>query len=190
MARSRKSHRRNSFQPGSRSVAGPELPPQPLAEGTASHQLALMLAPVISAVRPPSSLRTGSTRLELRFPRYVSRSPENPDEAVGRTRRPFGNEQLRQDFSALAEQWRRDTVHLSQIFQKVAHPAYFRIMGLGERVVPLLLEALRDRPAHWFVALKATTNVDPVPSGANPSQAREAWLEWGRKQGFLISHGQ
>jgi hypothetical protein len=65
------------------------------------------------------------------------------------------------------------------------HPAYFRIMGMGERAVPLLLEELRDHPAHWFSALKATANIDPVPAGSNPLMARNAWLEWGRKQRLI-----
>jgi hypothetical protein len=94
-------------------------------------------------------------------------------------------EQVRKEFSLLAEEWRKDTQHLSQISKKVTHPAYFRIMGMGDRVVPLLLEALRDRPAHWFSALKAITNVDPVPIGANPAMARESWLAWGRNEGLL-----
>src|SRR5690349_5293357 len=51
-------------------------------------------------------------------------------------------ERLRPEFNTLAEQWRRDTQHLSQISKKVVHPAYFRIVGMGQSVVPLLLEAL------------------------------------------------
>jgi hypothetical protein len=94
-------------------------------------------------------------------------------------------EQVRAEFNLLSKQWRRDTRHLSQISKKVAHPAYFRIMGLGERAVPLLLEALRDQPAHWFTALRATANVNPAPCGANPGTAREAWLKWGRGEGLL-----
>jgi Uncharacterised protein family (UPF0175) len=94
-------------------------------------------------------------------------------------------ERLRTEFTALAELWRHDTKHLSQIAKKIAHPAYFRIMGMGEAVVPLLLEELRERPAYWFAALRATTNVDPSPAEATPSQAREAWLEWGKSQGFI-----
>ena len=94
-------------------------------------------------------------------------------------------ERLRSEFVALAEQWRRDTRHLSQVTRKVAHPAYLRITGMGEAVVPLLLEELRERPAHWFAALRATTNFDPSPAEANPSQAREAWLEWGKSQGYI-----
>ena len=94
-------------------------------------------------------------------------------------------EQLRPEFSALAEQWRRSTQHLSQVSKKVVHPTYFRIMGMGEYVVPLLLETLRDRPSYWFAALKATAGVDPVPEGASPLAARDAWLEWGKKSGLL-----
>jgi hypothetical protein len=94
-------------------------------------------------------------------------------------------EQRRVEFEALAKKWQRDTKHLSLISKKTAHPAYFRIMGMGEAAIPLLLEALRDKPGHWFEALRATANVDPSPVDANPSRAREAWLEWGRSQGLV-----
>lgn len=94
-------------------------------------------------------------------------------------------ERLRSEFNALAEQWQRETQHLSQVSKKIVHPAYLRIVGMGEAVVPLLLEALRDTPAHWFVALRATSNEDPVKIGATPNEAREAWLSWGRTRGFI-----
>jgi hypothetical protein len=92
---------------------------------------------------------------------------------------------VRLEFEALAEQWQQDTRHLSQVSKKVLHPAYFRMIGMGEPVLPLLLEALRDRPAHCFAALKAIANVDPVTAGSNPSAAREAWLKWGRSKGLI-----
>ena len=95
------------------------------------------------------------------------------------------SETVRQEFTQLAEQWRRETQHLSLISRKVAHPAYFRIVGMGEAVVPLLLEALRDRPAHWFAALRATANADPATSGASPSAMRAAWLKWGAESGLV-----
>jgi hypothetical protein len=94
-------------------------------------------------------------------------------------------ERLRPEFTRLSEQWRIETKHFSVISQKVAHPTYFRIIGMGEAAVPLLLETLRDKPSHWFVALQATANVNPVPSGASPSTAREIWLNWGRSQKFI-----
>jgi len=94
-------------------------------------------------------------------------------------------ERLRSEFAKLSAQWRRETRHLSLVQKKIIHPAYLRIIGLGEAVVPLLLEALRDEPAHWFTALKATTNVDPCPPNANPAIAREAWLTWGKSHGYI-----
>lgn len=94
-------------------------------------------------------------------------------------------EQLRVEFEALAKRWQHETRHLSLISKKTAHPAYFRIMGMGEAAIPLLLEALRDKPAHWFEALRAIANLDPSRVDANPSRAREAWLEWGRSQGLV-----
>lgn len=95
------------------------------------------------------------------------------------------SEQFRVEFEALAKRWQRETRHLSLISKKTAHPAYFRIMGMGGAAIPLLLEALRDKPAHWFEALRATANIDPSPVDANPSRAREAWLAWGRSQGLV-----
>ena len=94
-------------------------------------------------------------------------------------------EQFRVEFEALNKKWQRDTKHLSLISKKITHPAYLRIMGMGEAAIPLLLEALRDKPAHWFAALRATTNIDPSPPEGNPSKSRDAWLDWGRSQGFI-----
>ncbi len=94
-------------------------------------------------------------------------------------------ERLRPEFLRLSDQWQSETKHLSLVSLKVAHPFYFRIIGMGEAVVPLLLEALRDRPSHWFVALQATANTNPVPNGSNPLVARDAWLNWGRSKRFI-----
>jgi hypothetical protein len=99
----------------------------------------------------------------------------------------WGNEteRLRSEFADLADKWIRETRHISLISKKITHPAYFRIVGMGKPVIPLLLAALRDRPSHWFAALRATANVDPAPSVGNASQSRQAWLEWGRSHGYI-----
>jgi len=94
-------------------------------------------------------------------------------------------EGLRAEFNTLAEQWQRETRHLSIISKKITHPAYFRIMGMGTAVVPLLLESLNDKPAHWFAALQATTNINPATPQDNPSRTRDAWLQWGRSAGYI-----
>lgn len=90
-------------------------------------------------------------------------------------------------FDTLADEWRRETAHLSSLTKKITHPAYLRIISLGYRAVPLILKRLEREPAYWFVALRALSGQDPVPAGdvGNFRATREAWLTWGRSKGFI-----
>jgi hypothetical protein len=110
--------------------------------------------------------------------------PDKGASAMAIELRPKANS-LRVEFDALSKKWQRETRHLPQIAKAIAHPSYLRIIGMGEAAVPLLLEALRDRPAPWFTALRAITNIEPARLGDNPAQAREAWLAWGVEEGLL-----
>lgn len=93
---------------------------------------------------------------------------------------------LRPEFTALVEQWRRETGFLSSVDEKILHSAYQSIMTMGIDAVPLVLEELEARGGHWFWALHfMTKGVDPVPEGADIAAARDAWLEWGKKEGHL-----
>jgi hypothetical protein len=107
----------------------------------------------------------------------------NGDEIVVRFSRP----DLERTFRELADTWRDDTRFLSSVPDRVMHPAYQRIIGLGPAVVPLLLHHLERQPTHWFWALKAITGEDPVAredAGAIQKMA-DAWLEWGRQRGYV-----
>ena len=94
---------------------------------------------------------------------------------------------LREDFVALADEWHAETGHLSSPVQIATHPAYQRIIGLGERVIPLILQDLRTRGGQWYWALRALTGASPVPVSAagNIRVATQAWLDWGRQQGYI-----
>jgi hypothetical protein len=94
---------------------------------------------------------------------------------------------LEASFREHAEQWRRETGMDSSISKKVQHPAYQSIIALGEKALPLILRELRDRPAHWFSALKAIANESPLlpDEGTNPKRARAAWLKWGQERGLI-----
>ena len=90
-------------------------------------------------------------------------------------------------FDALATQWNDATAHLSSTTDRVLHPAYQAIVGMGDQAVPLLLNDLAAQPAHWFWALSAITGADPVPANARgrvPEMA-SAWLRWGRQNHYL-----
>jgi len=66
---------------------------------------------------------------------------------------------------------------------------YQQIIGMGAPVVPLILEELQREPDHWFWALEAITQENPVPKEAlgKVLQMAQAWVEWGKNQGYLSS---
>lgn len=69
------------------------------------------------------------------------------------------SKQLR--FRALAKVWRRETGHVSFVSQRIQHPAYKKILSMGESVVPYILEEMEQRPDHWFHALAFLTGENP-----------------------------
>lgn len=94
----------------------------------------------------------------------------------------YEKDELERTFHAHAEKWRDETGMLASIAQRTMHPSYLRIIGLGRQAIPLLLEELRERPDHWFWALRAIAGEDPVASGSDFDEAVEAWLRWGKKE--------
>lgn len=98
------------------------------------------------------------------------------------------SDKLFQDtFKRLAAEWRDETGMFSSISKKTVHSAYRAIIDMGEQVVPLILRDLKERPDHWFMALKTITGADPVPRTANVTfeQAAEAWIAWGRARNLI-----
>jgi hypothetical protein len=91
----------------------------------------------------------------------------------------------RQRFSRLAERWRRETRFLSSADEKILHEAYQSIIAMGGEGVPFVLEELEKRRGHWFWALRFMAGVNPVPDGANIDGARDAWIVWGKANGYL-----
>jgi hypothetical protein len=88
-------------------------------------------------------------------------------------------------FRTLAERWRSETGHLSIVQQKVLNRSYLEIIGLGRPALPLLLRELRERPAHWFLALSSIARENPVRPGATFDEAVRDWVTWGRTQGLI-----
>ena len=87
-------------------------------------------------------------------------------------------------FRQLADEWYEATAGLSFIQKKVAHPAYYKIIGLGPEVLPLLLRELQTSRSHWFWALHSISREDPVRPGATLDQSIDDWLTWGKTRGY------
>ena len=90
-------------------------------------------------------------------------------------------------FRTLVRDWKRDTSHLSLISQRIIHPAYKQILGMGKTALPLVLAELSVEPDHWFHALTLLANDDPIPPGfcGTVSEAAELWVNWGRSQNLI-----
>lgn len=92
-------------------------------------------------------------------------------------------------FSRLAAEWKRQSRYLSNSAQMAMLEPYQRIIGLGQAAVPLILDELRREPDHWFWALEAITEQNPVPAEAagKVGLMAAAWIDWGRQHGYLSS---
>lgn len=104
-----------------------------------------------------------------------------------RPRTPTPQDDLEERFRTLATTWHAETDHLSSTTERVLHPSYQQIIGLGPSAVPFLLRDLAETRSHWFWALRAITGEDPVnqDDAGNIRKMTEAWLEWGRRKGYL-----
>jgi hypothetical protein len=88
-----------------------------------------------------------------------------------------------QRFRILTENWRKERGIASSVTKMVMCPSYQRIIGMGGRVVPLILREMEnegDDPDHWFWALEMITGADPVPVEAygDTVQMAQAWRSW------------
>lgn len=96
-------------------------------------------------------------------------------------------ELLQEEFRGLADQWYEESRFLSIAKRMTALPSFRKIVDMGERAIPLILAEMQQREGHWYLALRELTGINPVPeqSRGKLEEMNEAWLQWGREQGYL-----
>src|SRR4051812_16080858 len=99
---------------------------------------------------------------------------------------PRSSVRLEVQFENLADEWERATDFESVVVRKAMHPAYQRIIGMGNDAVPLILRRLQREPRQWFWALSSITGEDPAEGETTADGAAEAWLNWGRLERFVV----
>ena len=94
---------------------------------------------------------------------------------------------MHQQFEELAATWRAETAGLSSPRAITGHPAYQRIIELGETAIPLILQDMKENGGWWYPALRTLTGENPVPESAkgNPPLNDAAWLQWGQDNGYV-----
>jgi len=89
-------------------------------------------------------------------------------------------------FNDLFKKWKNETKYLSSPTKIEQNSNYQQIIGMGKKVVPLILKQLEAEPDYLFNALRELTGEDPVNSEdwGNLNKMTLAWLDWGRMNGF------
>ena len=92
-------------------------------------------------------------------------------------------------FQRLSSEWKEKSRYMSNVAQMAVLPSYLGIIGIGPEAIPLILEELRREPDHWFWALEAITQENPVPveAAGNVKLMTQAWVDWGIQKGYLSS---
>lgn len=94
---------------------------------------------------------------------------------------------LEQRFREQADKWERETQHLSSPTQKMMHPSYQAILGMGRWIVPILLRDLQQNRRAWFGALSYLTHENPINAkdAGKMDKMIDAWVNWGKLKRLL-----
>jgi hypothetical protein len=94
---------------------------------------------------------------------------------------------LEERFLEQADKWARETRHLSSPTQRIMHPSYQAILGMGSEVVPLMLRDLAQNRREWFWALSYLTQANPIKKedAGKMDKMIAAWLNWGKEKALL-----
>lgn len=89
-------------------------------------------------------------------------------------------------FQRLCKQWKTRKSHSAVLEELVVHPAYLCIIGMGKTAVPMILAELEREMDHWFCALFAITEAEPVSESdqGNMNKMAAAWIRWAKEQGY------
>ncbi len=89
-------------------------------------------------------------------------------------------------FSRLFLEWKEAVKYSSDLEQICTHPAYLKMIGMGEQVLPFIFDSLNESPQYWFVALESITGENPVKpeSRGRIKLMTRDWLEWASRNGF------
>jgi hypothetical protein len=124
-------------------------------------------------------LYQGADQVVLTVPHH-GKSCRDPQSATSDT----SSLNLKHRFLDLAQQWEDETGHLSSPNQKMLHPSYKAILGMGqehkEEMIDLLIQDMKETRRQWFWALSYLAQANPIrPEEAGRTDRMiGAWVRW------------
>jgi hypothetical protein len=89
-------------------------------------------------------------------------------------------------FYSHLHKWRSETYFLSSATEIRKHRSFRAIVKMGDAVIPLIIDDLKRSPSLLSLALVDITGESVVPEAArgNVRAMADAWISWGRRNGF------
>ena len=96
-------------------------------------------------------------------------------------------ESLEDYFEILKNLWLEETKLSSNVFITLSHPAYLRIIKLGNDILPYILDDLQQNKNHWFFALNKISGENPVKVEhvGNIDLMANDWINWGKAKNMI-----
>ncbi len=94
------------------------------------------------------------------------------------------------DFDDYKSTWEEETIFSSSISEITNNTAYRTIIGLGQKVLPFIIDDLKKNDNHWFYALEALTGQNPIKEnhkGIIPLM-RDDWLKWAEDNNINVEN--
>ena len=91
-------------------------------------------------------------------------------------------QELKERFDFYNSIWKSETSFSSSIAEITNNSAYRSIIGLGQEVVPFIIDDLKATDNHWFYALEVLTGQNPIKEnhkGIVPLM-KDDWMEWAK----------
>jgi len=98
---------------------------------------------------------------------------------------------LHEQFLEQAEKWERETGHLSSPTQRMMHPSYQAILGMGREheleLAALMIQDMQQSGRPWFGALSYLTKENPIEraDAGKMNKMILSWVKWGKSKGLL-----
>ncbi len=93
---------------------------------------------------------------------------------------------LREQFKEYHQKWKETTPPYSSKANPRSNIYYQKIIGLGTKAIPLILESLIKKNDHWIGALMEITGANPVPDEdrGNIEKMKQHWIKWATENSY------
>ena len=99
----------------------------------------------------------------------------------------FDNVYMKPRFDIFFKKWYVETRFSSNLTDIVGNRNFQQIVSLGNKVVPIILNELKNKPSNLVWALNIILNQKISKRPISIAEASKSWVLWGRKAGLVTN---